>query len=315
MSGTFPANEPVCLEKRTDSVALVIESRPRDLGGFAVQRALPSSKRRLVGPFVFFDHMGPAHLALGDGMDIRPHPHVGLATITYLFDGEIDHRDSLGSMQTIRPGDVNFMLAGRGIAHSERSSAESRRAGVHIHGIQSWVALPRAEEETEPRFEHHPAKTIPKLTVDGAELEVVLGDAYGARSPVGVLSPTMFVHARIPAGRRIRVDDAHEERAFYVVEGEARCDERVFAAGTMGVLRSGARVFIEAGASTARIVLVGGAPLDGARHIFWNFVSSSLDRIERAKADWQAERFPKIPGDDKERIPLPAEVGPSHTTA
>jgi redox-sensitive bicupin YhaK (pirin superfamily) len=314
MSGTFPANEPVCLDKRSESVALVIESRPRDLGGFAVQRALPSSKRRLVGPFVFFDHMGPAHLALGDGMDIRPHPHIGLATVTYLFDGEIDHRDNLGSMQTIRPGDVNFMVAGRGIVHSERSGAESRRAGVHIHGIQSWVALPLGDEETEPRFEHHPARTIPRIDAEGAQLEVVLGDAYGLQSPVRVLSPTMFVHAQLRAGARLPVDDGHDERAFYIVEGEARCDDRVFRAGSMVVLEPRTRSVIAAETAT-RVIIVGGARLDGERHVWWNFVSSSLERIERAKADWQAERFATIPGDDKERIPLPAQLTPSRTTA
>jgi redox-sensitive bicupin YhaK (pirin superfamily) len=314
MSGTFPANEPVCVEKKSNAIALVIESRPRDLGGFAVMRSLPSSKRRLVGPFVFFDHMGPAHLKLGDGMDIRPHPHIGLATVTYLFEGEIDHRDNLGSMQTIRPGDVNFMVAGRGIVHSERSSAKSRRAGVHIHGIQSWVALPLQEEETEPRFTHHPAATIPRIDVGGSQLEIVLGDAYGARSPVAVLSPTMFVHARVRAGGRVPIDDAHEERAFYVVDGEVRCDGRAFRAGSMVVLEPRARAAIEA-ESAARVIIVGGAHLQGERQVWWNFVSSSRERIERAKADWQAERFAKIPGDDVERIPLPEQLTPSRTTA
>jgi redox-sensitive bicupin YhaK (pirin superfamily) len=304
MRGTRPANEPECLDAESESVELLSDARPRDLGGFAVRRVLPSVARRLVGPFIFYDHMGPAHLPLGTGFDVRPHPHIALATVTYLFSGEIDHKDSLGSVKTIRPGDVNWMVAGHGIAHSERSSPESRRAGVHIHGIQSWVALPLEHEETDPRFEHHPSATIPKVQLPKAVLDVIAGTAYGARSPVGVLSPTLYVHARLEAGARFAIDDEHEERAIYVVEGALGCDGRVFRPGTLVVLRPGVKAMIEADEPT-RLMLVGGAKLAGERHVWWNFVSSSKERIERAKDDWRNRRFPKIPGDDVEFIPLP----------
>lgn len=305
MSGTLPANEPECLNDESASVELLIDARPRDLGGFAVRRVLPAAQRRLVGPFIFYDHMGPANLPLGVGFDVRPHPHIALATVTYLFNGEIDHRDSVGSVKTIRPGDVNWMVAGRGIAHSERSSPESRRDGVRIHGIQSWVALPLEHEETEPRFEHHPSSTIPRVQMDNAVLDVIAGTAYGAKSPVGVLSPTLYVHARLDSGARLPMDDEHEERAIYVVEGTIGCDGRVFRPGTMVVLRPGTKVMIEAD-EPARVMLVGGAKLEGDRHVWWNFVSSSQERLERAKDDWKNGRFPKVPGDD-EFIPLPEQ--------
>jgi redox-sensitive bicupin YhaK (pirin superfamily) len=308
MSGTLPANEPECREDGSANVELLVDARPRDLGGFTVRRILPSMRRRRVGPFTFFDHMGPVRLPTGEGMDVRPHPHIALATVTYLFDGEIDHRDSLGSVQTIRPGDVNWMLAGAGIVHSERSSPASRTRGVHIHGIQSWVALPVEKEEVAPRFEHHPAATIPKRTVDGVSLEVVAGTAYGARSPVGVLSPTLYVHAHLPAGASLPIDDAHAERAVYLVQGDALVDGCLLRPGTMAILRAGADVIVEA-REASRAMLLGGAPLEGERHVYWNFVSSSKERIERAKADWRDGRFPTIPGDDKERIPLPPERG------
>ena len=304
MSGTLPANAPECLDDASPAVELVIDARPRDLGGFEVRRLLPSAERRRVGPFLFFDHMGPAHLPTGAGFDVRPHPHISLATVTYLFAGEIDHRDSLGSVQTIRPGDVNWMVAGRGIVHSERSSPASRREGVRIHGIQSWVALPLEHEETEPRFEHHPAGTIPVVRRDGAVLDVIAGTAFGATSPVGVLSPTLYVHGRLEAGARLPLDAAHEERAVYVVEGAIHCDGRTFAPGTLLVLREGAPVTLEAD-EPARVMLVGGARLAGERHLYWNFVASSPGRIERAKDDWKNGRFPTIPGDYREYISLP----------
>lgn len=285
-------------------IELVIDAKPRDLGGFEVRRVLPSVARRRVGPFIFYDQMGPAHLAPGVGLDVRPHPHIALATVTYLFEGEIDHRDSLGSKQTIRPGDVNWMLAGRGIVHSERTSPEARVAGPRLSGIQSWVALPTEHEEDEPRFEHHPASTIPKVARDGAVLDVIAGTAYGMRSPVGVLSPTLYVHARLDAGARFSMDDEHEERAIYVVDGALDCDGRTFRPGTLVVLRPGAAVTIEADEPT-RLMLLGGASLPGERYLWWNFVSSSRERLEKAKDDWQNDRFPKVPGDDIERIPLP----------
>jgi redox-sensitive bicupin YhaK (pirin superfamily) len=304
MSGTWPANEPACLEDGSPAIELVLAARSRDVDGFSVRRVLPSSSRRLVGPFIFFDHMGPAQLPPGRGLDVRPHPHIALATVTFLFEGEILHRDNLGSFQAIRPGDINWMLAGRGVAHSERSSEEQRRLGPRVHGLQCWVALPRAHEEAAPLFEHHPAATIPSVTLPGAQLQVLAGTAYGVRSPVGVLSPTLYVHGRLQAGARLPVDLGHDERAFYVVEGEVGCDGRRFGPGEMVLLRPGAAVDLEAAAPT-RLMLVGGGRLDGERHVWWNFVSSSRERIERAKDDWSNGRFPKIPGDEVEFIPLP----------
>ncbi len=290
--------------RESASIELLIDARPRDIGGFAVRRALPAMKRRRVGSFVFFDHMGPAVLAAGEGFDVRPHPHIGLATVTYLFDGALDHKDSLGSAQTIQPGDVNWMIAGSGIAHSERSSPESRRAALGIHGIQTWVALPIEREDMEPRFEHHPSATIPRVEIERSTLDVIAGTAYGRASPVSVLSPTLYVHARLEAAARVSIDVEHEERAFYVVEGAIECDGRTFPPGVLVVLRPGAKVTVGC-AVPSRAMLLGGASLAGERHIWWNFVSSSKERIERAKDDWRSGRFPKIPGDEVEFIPLP----------
>ena len=294
----------MAFEQRSDGILLVIDPRPRDLGGFTVRRLLPAAGSRMVGPFIFLDHMGPAVMERGKGMDVRPHPHIALATVTYLFDGEIIHRDTLGSERAIRAGDVNWMLAGRGIAHSERSSAEERAQGVRLHGIQSWVALPTAHEEDAPAFAHHPGRTLPKLTRDGAQLTVIAGTAYGAESPVGVLSPTLYVEARLAAGARLTVDGGHPQRAVHVAEGAVKIGERRIGPGVMAVLRPGAEVTVEA-EEPARVMLLGGAPLDGDRHIWWNFVSSSKERIERAKDDWRQGRFGKVPGDETEFIPLP----------
>ena len=286
-----------------EPIALVIEARPRDLGGFGVRRALPSGRRRMVGPFIFFDHLGPTALPPGRGIDVRPHPHVRLATVTYLFAGEMVHRDSLGSHQPIRPGDVNWMLAGRGIVHSERTGDEVRRRGGPLHGIQSWVALPRAAEENAPFFDHHPAATIPTVERPGAALQVVAGTAYGARSPVRVSSPTLYVAATLEAGTTLPLPDEHPERAVYVVEGELAVGGRHFGPGALVVLHPGP-VEVRA-VALARLCIIGGAPRDGERHIWWNFVSSSPERIERAKADWREGRFGLVPGDERELIPLP----------
>ncbi len=306
MSGTFPAKTPECLEAPSESIELVIAARGRDLGGFEVRRVLPSPKRRLVGPFIFFDHIGPAEQPPGIGIDVRPHPHINLCTVTYLFRGELFHRDNLGSAQAIRAGDVNWMIAGRGIAHSERTSPEVRQRGGHLHGIQSWVALPKAQEETEPSFEHHEASSIPKLRRASVELDVIAGTAFGAASPVSVLSPTLYVHARLEQDAALEIDAEHRERAVYVVEGVVQCDGRTFGAGSMFLLRPGivARVGCK---RAARLMLVGGAGLDGERHVYWNFVSSSRERIERAKDDWRSGRFAKVPGDEQEFIPLPQD--------
>jgi len=297
-------DEPRCSTcATTPAIETIIEARARDLGGFSVGRVLPSARRRLVGPFIFFDHMGPAAFGPGQGIDVRPHPHINLATVTYLFEGEILHRDSLGSLQAIRPGAINWMTAGRGIVHSERTGPEPRKIGSRLHGLQLWVALPTAHEETEPAFRHYPSATLPDFERGGARVRVLAGKAYGMASPVQTLSPLFYAESMIPAGGELALPDEHRERAAYIVEGVVRCgDERiessrmiVFAPGPIPPLRA---------ESGARVVLIGGAPLEGERHIWWNFVSSSRDRIERAKRDWKAGRFPPVPG-ETEFIPLP----------
>jgi len=286
-------------------VRRVIEARPRDLGGFAVRRVLPAAGLQTVGPFIFFDHVGPATFAPGAGLDVRPHPHIGLATVTYLFDGALMHRDSLGTAQLIRPGDVNWMVAGRGIAHSERTPPQLRTAssGASIHGIQTWVALPVAIEEAAPSFEHHQAATLPEIREPGAELRLIAGTAWGARAPASTYSPMFYAAASLQAAAELALPDEHPERAVYVAAGEVEVAGGRCGAGRMVVFEPAAAVRIRA-VSPARVMLLGGAPLDGPRHIWWNFVSSSLERIERARIDWQEERFASVPGDD-ERMPLP----------
>jgi redox-sensitive bicupin YhaK (pirin superfamily) len=288
----------------TSQLASVIDARARDLGGFTVGRVLPSAARKLIGPFIFFDHMGPADFPPGRGIDVRPHPHIGLATVTYLFAGEIVHRDSLGSHQTIRPGDVNWMTAGRGIVHSERTGAEARQRGSPLDGLQLWVALPLAHEEVEPEFHHHPAADLPCLEVAATQVRVLAGGAFGVRSPVKTLSPLFYVDAVMPSGSELPLPDEYEERAAYVVSGSVACGHERAERGRMLVLASGVRATLRA-VSDARVALIGGAPIDGERHIFWNFVSSSEARIEQAKRHWREGRFPKVPGDEQEFIPLP----------
>jgi len=288
----------------TPELATVIDARARDLGGFTVGRVLPATARRLIGPFIFFDHMGPAAFPPGRGIDVRPHPHIGLATVTYLFAGEIVHRDSLGSQQPIRPGDVNWMTAGRGIVHSERTGPELRQAGSRLDGLQLWVALPRPHEETEPQFHHHPARDLPTIAVGSVQLRVLAGSAFGTTSPVRTFSPLFYVDAALPAGSELALPDEHEERAAYVVSGTVECGNEVAERGRMLVFTPNAPATLRA-VSDARVALVGGAPIDGERHIFWNFVSSSRARIEQAKRDWREGRFPKVPGDEQEFIPVP----------
>jgi redox-sensitive bicupin YhaK (pirin superfamily) len=291
------------MDETSPVTELVIPVRQRDLGGFSVRRALPSAERRLVGPFIFLDHVGPVSFPLHQGLDVRPHPHIGLATVTYLFEGEFLHRDSLGFAQQIRPGDVNWMIAGRGITHSERTPSAQRDAGARLHGIQSWVALPTAHEEDAPSFEHHPASTLPEVELKGAKLRVIAGTSYGVTAPTKVLSPTLYVHARLEAGALFPIDESHAERAIYIAEGSIRCDGTEHSAGTLLVLRPGKAV-VEA-TQPAQLMLVGGAPLDGPRHIYWNFVSSSEAKIIKAAEAWRAGLFPKVPGDEHEFIPLP----------
>jgi redox-sensitive bicupin YhaK (pirin superfamily) len=284
---------------------LLIEGRERDVGGFFVRRVLPTIRRKLVGPFVFYDHLCRVDFPPGQGLDVRPHPHIGLATMTYLFEGSFLHRDSLGYAQPIRPGDVNWMIAGRGIAHSERTPPELKQTGGPLHGIQCWVALPVEHEEMEPSFSHHPASTIPRSSLPGVELCVVAGTAYGLESPVRVLSPTLYVNARLAAGASLAVDEQHEERAVYVAAGTVSLvgDDAIYGEGSLLVLPK-AEVALSS-RDGANVMLLGGAPLGGERHIFWNFVSSSLERIELAKKDWSEARFAPVVGDDHERIPLP----------
>lgn len=281
----------------------LIPGRARDLGGFNVRRVLPIGHRKLVGPFIFFDHMGPVALPPGQGMDVRPHPHIGLATVTYLFEGRILHRDSLGSLQAIEPGAVNWMTAGRGIAHSERSTPEDRAAGVRLHGIQSWVALPADLEECEPAFVHHAADTLPQLDREGLRLRLIAGTGWGLRAPVAVPSPTVYADVHLQAGARLQLPDEHEERAVYPVDGDIRIDGEPVGAGTMAVLEPGLQPWIDCDAPV-RLMIVGGARLDGPREIWWNFVSSRPERIEQARRDWAAQRFDRVPG-ESEFIPLP----------
>jgi redox-sensitive bicupin YhaK (pirin superfamily) len=301
----FPAKDPAPGDARAaDAIDLVIVPRSVDVGHFAVRRALPHVNRRMVGPFIFFDHFGPAEFHAGQGIDVRPHPHIGLATVTFLFDGEIMHRDSLGTAAAIRPGEVNWMTAGRGIVHSERTAPDHRTEGEPIHGLQCWVALPAAEEETAPAFSHHDSAALPLVTEEGKTVRIIAGSAYGARSPVATLWETLFADVTLAAGAALPVDTEIEERALYLVSGEVEIAGDRFAPGRLLLFRPRDPITVKA-ASDARLVLLGGAPMDGPRHIWWNFVSSRKDRIEQAKTDWKLTRFDTVPGDDKEFIPLP----------
>ncbi|WP_224367893.1 pirin family protein [Hyalangium versicolor] len=281
----------------------------RDLGDhFLVKRALPSARRRMVGPFIFLDQMGPADFEAGKGIDVRPHPHIGLATVTYLFQGEVLHRDSLGTVQAIRPGAVNWMTAGRGIAHSERTAPEVRASSNKLFGIQAWVALPKQYEETEPSFVHHPSDTMPFVEGEGVRMHLIAGSLHGKRSPVKTLSALFYADVVLEAGARLQVPAEYEERALYLVEGTVELDGIVFNPGELLIFRPGSELVIQA-SSPARMMLLGGEPMDGPRYIFWNFVSSSRDRLEEAKADWKGGRFTPVP-QETEFIPLPEDPPP-----
>jgi redox-sensitive bicupin YhaK (pirin superfamily) len=286
------------------AIAHLLKPKPRDIGDFDVLRVLPAIEARSVGPFIFFDHFGPIDIPPGGGMDVRPHPHIGLATVTYLFAGEILHRDSLGFVQPIAPGDVNWMTAGRGIVHSERTAPELRAKGFRLHGIQSWVALPKEAEEVEPAFHHHPSATLPEWTQDGVALKVVAGTAFGREAPVKVFAPTLYVAAVFEPGAALDLPGEHEERAAYVASGSLSVEGEAVAVHQMAVFQPGATLRLRAGAEGAYVMLLGGAALDGPRHLWWNFVSSSKERIEKAKDDWRAMALGTVPGDD-EFIPLP----------
>jgi redox-sensitive bicupin YhaK (pirin superfamily) len=275
----------------------------RDLGGFAVRRVLPAAGRQMVGPFIFFDHLGPTKFEPGHGIDVRPHPHIALATVTYLFAGSLEHRDSLGNVREIRPGDVNWMTAGQGIAHSERTPRLARAAGENIHGIQSWVALPDGQEDVAPEFTHYPAKVLPQRTLEGVELAVIAGQAFGMRSPVATRWPTLYVHANFAPGTTLKMPPEHAERAVYVVQGELAVGDAKIIEGQLVVLQPDTEPNLRAIGAT-RAMFLGGAAFPTPRFIWWNFVASSLERIELAKDRWAKRQFAPVPGDD-EFIPLP----------
>ena len=284
---------------------ILIDGRQHDLGdGFVVRRLLPVLQARHVGPFVFYDHMGPAQFAPGRGMDVRPHPHIGLATVTWLFDGAIRHRDSLGSVADIRPGEVNWMTSGHGIVHSERTPPDERRDGQAVHGIQVWVALPQADAEVDPEFHHHDASQLPRIERDGAALILIAGTAYGQQSPVKVFAPMFFIQAHLKAGTELDWPSEHIERGVHVIDGEVQWGDVTVAAQRVAV-QAGEKAAPLRATQDSRVMLFGGAPLDGERHLWWNFVASSRERIEEAKQAWAEQRFPRIPGDDQEFIPLP----------
>lgn len=287
-----------------DAIETVIVPRARDLGGFSVRRALPSARKQMVGPFIFFDQMGPAEFLLGQGLDVRPHPHIGLSTVTYLFDGEIMHRDSLGVVQPIKPGALNLMTAGRGIVHSERTAPDERAKGPRLFGIQAWAALPQSHEENAPDFAHFDEAKLPRISGEGKRVRVIMGSLYGETSPVAFPWDVFYAEAVLAPGAVLPLDPTHDERAVYVVSGEIDIMGDVFGAGRLLVFRPGDRISILATAQT-RLMLMGGEPMDGPRHIWWNFVSSRKERIDQAKAEWKTGKFQTVPGDAEDFIPLP----------
>jgi len=304
LDARYPTDDSV------DSIETVIVPRARDLGGFEVRRALPAPRRQMVGPFIFFDQMGPAEFVTGKGIDVRPHPHIGLATVTYLHRGSIHHRDSLGTDQWIEPGAMNLMVAGHGITHSERIDGDALKKPQSLFGIQTWIALPKGAEDRVAAFHHAPKDDLPLLEGEGKQVRLIMGDAYGARAPVETPSEMFYLDAVLEPGAKLPLPDNHEDRGAYVLEGEVEIAGGAFAAGRMMVFRPGDRVSMKAGPQGARVMLLGGATMEGERYIWWNFVASSKERIEEAKeawraGDWQNGRFQLPPGDDAEYIPLP----------
>jgi redox-sensitive bicupin YhaK (pirin superfamily) len=301
----MPSTDPVLGDKQTcDALELVIVPRVRDLGdGFSIRRALPHGKRQMVGPFIFFDQMGPAQFMAGQGLDVRPHPHIGLATVTYLFDGRVMHRDSEGNALEITPGAMNLMTAGRGIAHSERSPPGARQGSEGMFGIQSWIALPQAHEETAPSFQHFDAASLPLIEDGGVRARVIAGSAFGKTSPVGMLSEWLYAEVVLAPGASAPLDPEQEERAIYVAEGEVDIAGETFEGPRLLIFRPGDRITVRA-LRRARLMLLGGAALEGPRYIWWNFVSSRKERIEQAKEDWKTGRFAPVPN-ETEFIPLP----------
>jgi redox-sensitive bicupin YhaK (pirin superfamily) len=306
-----PALEPGCPDQiGVDAIETLIIPRARDLGSFEVRRALPAPKRQMVGPFIFFDQAGPAEFVTGQGVDVRPHPHIGLATVTYLYRGEFQHRDSLGNNQVILPGAVNWMVAGRGVTHSERTSAATRKAPHSLFGIQTWVALPEGSEEIAPSFEHHAKETLPSFDAGGARLRLILGRAYGKSAPARVFSDTFYADVELQPNALFPLPDDQEDRGIYVIAGSIGVAGQDFASGRMIVFRPGDKIAVAAGPGGARLVILGGATLAGPRYIWWNFVSSDKQRLEEAKEEWRRAAWGKgqfdLPPDDREEfIPLP----------
>ena len=301
----FPGNDPQAGDAfASDQIELMVIPNAKDIGGFQVRRALPTAKRRLVGPFIFFDRMGPAILRAGQALDVRPHPHIGLSTVTYLFDGKIRHRDSLGTEMVIQPGDVNLMTAGRGIVHSERTPEELRGAPMSISGLQTWLALPDGKEEVAPVFENTAALQLPEIDAEGVSGRVVIGDFQGMRSPVRAHSDTLYADLRLAPGASVKIPADAEERAIYTLEGEVAISGDVFPPERLLVFRPGDEIVVSSQGG-AHFMLFGGASLGSQRYIWWNFVSSSKERIEQAKQEWKTGRFDIVPGDEEEFIPLP----------
>ncbi len=303
----FPGTDPVAGDAfACNAIENLIIPRSSDIGGFSVRRALPSRQRRLVGPFIFFDRMGPAILRPDEALDVKPHPHIGLSTVTYLFDGEIKHRDSLGTELVIRPGDINLMTAGRGIVHSERTPENLRGNSLSMSGLQTWLALPDDKEEIEPAFAHTGQEMMPLIESDGASGRVVIGSFEGLASPVSTFTDTLYVDLRLEPGARFPFAADHEERALYILSGELDVAGDLFAPDQLLVFRAGDDITLQAGPQGCHVMLFGGAALNSKRYIWWNFVSSSKERIEKAKEEWRTGRFDIVPGDEEEFVPLPA---------
>jgi len=306
-----PALAPVCPDEvGVDAIETLIVPRARDIGGFEVRRALPAPKRQMVGPFIFFDQAGPAEFLTGQGIDVRPHPHIGLGTVTYLYQGDFHHRDSIGTDQIIRPGAVNWMVAGRGVTHSERTSSAARSGPNALYGIQTWIALPEDREDMEPDFEHHGADTLPEFEDGGVRARLILGSAYGRTAPATLHSETFYLDVTLAPEALFPLPDNHEDRGLYVTEGSVSIAGQEFEAGRMMVFRPGDRISVKAGPRGARLMALGGATLNGPRYIWWNFVSSSRDKIEHAKEEWREAnwgqgQFDLPEGDRDEFIPLP----------
>jgi len=301
-----PCPDPLLGDRAsTSAIETLIVPRAVDLGEMTVRRALPSTKRQMVGPFIFFDQMGPAEFLTDQGIDVRPHPHINLATVTYLFEGEILHRDSLGTEKAIQPGAVNWMRAGRGIVHSERTSEQRRRDGQRLFGIQTWMALPADQEEADPAFVHHGADALPVVDAEGVHARLIAGRAFGAASPLATASETLYADVRLAAGARLPVEATYEERALYTIAGTIEVAGDAFEPGRLLVLRPGDPITVTAASGDARFMLFGGAPMEGPRYIWWNFVSSRPERIAAAKEEWARGRFDTVPGDEAEFIPLP----------